>query len=85
MFQERFGQRGVLEPELYVGGVSQLNRTRLTVVSLLCSVIGWELPRERRGLTVDSMELEGWLLGLSVKCAPTVGDLSSTFSQLPIV
>ena len=62
-----------------------MNRCEPIAVSLLCLVIGWELPREGRGLAVDPMAPEGWLLGLSVNCAPTAGDLSSTLSWLPAV
>lgn len=51
-------------------------------VSVLCLGIGWELPREGRGLAMDSKEPEGWLLELSVNCAPTAGDLSSALSRL---
>lgn len=72
----------MLAPELLVGGVSQFSRNGPVVVSPLCLVNGWELPRERRNPVVDSRGTRGMALGLSVNWAPTVRDLSGAFSLL---
>lgn len=62
-------------------------RNELALVSLPCSVIGWEHPRGIRGIMAlvqmqwNISKLRGW--GLCLIKFPILGDLWGAFSQLP--